>query len=136
MKILASVSTFHLGRTSAGKFTRDSIQNLIMRLRRYRPNQYLSRVLTHTRFDGIVVDGKAKLVLDEASSAFEINETSFLEDIDGFFQKKRFTRMRMFEVRTPAENPQEADRVDLVIVAGENNYRMVDRHMPLQGRPD
>jgi len=60
----------------------------------------------------------------------------FLEDLDAFFQRKRFTAMRMFEHRTPSKNVHEDDRVDLVIVAERSNYSGVNKQLPLQGRED
>lgn len=136
LKTLSMVMRNQQRRGGAGKFVNDPVQKLLKRLQSYRPTNYLAGVLTHTRFDGLIVDAKAKAVLDQASSKFEIGEASFLEDIDAFFQSKHFTSMRMFEVRTPSKNVQEDDRVDLVILADKRNYLLVNRHLPLQTRED
>jgi hypothetical protein len=135
LKMLSSVSRFQIGRTTSGRFTNHPLQNMLMRLRPYRPQWSFEKVLIRTRFDGLVVDDKARQVLDQIDlAAFEIKETNFLEEIDAFFQKKHFTAMRMFEVTTPARHADEPDRVDLVIVAERKNYTIVNRHLPLQGR--
>lgn len=138
LKMLSSVETFRPRRDSNRlRYPNPSIARLVGRLKQYKPTAYMAKILDHTRFDALLVDGKAKLVLDQIDpEKFEVSETSFLEEIDALFQGKRIKRMRMFEVRIPGRSFQEEERVELVIVAEAKNYRLVDRQLPLKGRPE
>jgi hypothetical protein len=114
------------------KFMNDPVRDVLSRLNRYRPCAGLRDILSHTKYEQIMVDPAAKRLLDRINR-FNIeafSETSFLEDLQEFVAAYGKGQVRIVEIKRPPECIGDNESYELAVIAGEENVRQLNSHLP------